>query len=145
VDGRRASTPPATALLLPQIKQVAVLPFQVIGSAENTRTVADGLVEILAAALSDFEQFQGTITAVPSSEVRRRAIGSAEEARRVYGVNLVITGSAQPAGENIEFALNLVDAVTLRQIGAKTFVYDVRNPVGQINPHIRPIVMPALS
>jgi hypothetical protein len=117
VDGRRASTPPATALLLPQIKQVAVLPFQVIGSAENTRTVADGLVEILAAALSDFEHFQGTITA----------------------------GSAQPAGENIEFALNLVDAVTLRQIGAKTFVYDVRNPVGQINPHIRPIVMPALS
>ena len=114
---------------LPDEKQVAVLPFQVVGSSENTRTVSDGLVEILTAALSDFERFQGKITAVPSSEVRRRNIASAEEARRTYGVNLAITGSAQPAADKVQFTINLVDAVKLRQIGSRTFVYDPAQPL----------------
>lgn len=139
-DGRRSSAPPAAASLLPQTRQVAVLPFQVIGSAESTRTMADGLVEILAAALSDFERFQGSIAAVPSSEIRRRAITSPEEARRVYGVSQVITGSARPAGENVEFTLTLVDAATLRQIGAQTFLYDVHNPMASRNQAVDIVV-----
>ena len=130
-------SPPPTTSTLPENKQVAVLPFQVIGTAETTRTVSDGMVEILTAALSDFERFHGKITAVPSSEVRRRAINSAEEARRIYGVNLVLTGSAQPEGDpagnkgsdKVRFTINLVDAVKVRQLNSQTFAYDPHNPV----------------
>ena len=45
----------------------------------------------------------------------------------------MITGSAQPAGNDIQFTINLIDAATLRQIGAKMFIYDVRNPVASRN------------
>ena len=113
----------------PATKQVAVLPFRVIGTAEVTRTVADGLVEILAAALSDFERFPGSFAAIAPSDLRSRGVTSAEEARRVYGANLALTGSAQPAGDKVEFTVSLVDAVTLRQVGARTFLYDPKNPL----------------
>ena len=105
-------------------KQVAVLPFQVIGADEGARNTSDGLVEILTAALSDFERFEGKIVAVPASEIRRRGIASAEEARRVYGVNFAISGSAQSAGGKLQLTMNLVDAVHLRQIASKTLEYD---------------------
>lgn len=110
-------------------QQVAVLPFTIIGEAETTRTVSDGLVEILTSALSDVERFQGKVVAVPSSEIRRRKIGSAEEARRVYGVNLAITGSAIPSGNAVQFTLSLVDTAKLRQLGSKAFLYDPANPI----------------
>ena len=124
--GRRSAPPTST---IPAMKQVAVLPFQAIGGADGTRTVADGLVEVLTAALSDVERFQRTLTAVPSSEVRRRGITTAEEARRFFGVNLAIVGSAQPAGDRVEFTVNLVDAVSVRQIASRTFLYDPKNPL----------------
>ncbi len=124
--GGRAAAP---ALTIPAVKQVAVLPFQVTGGADGLRTVADGLVEILTSALSDVERFQRTITAVPASEVRRRGITTAQEAQRFFGVNLVITGSAQPAGDKVEFTVNLLDAMSARQIASRTFLYDPKNPM----------------
>jgi len=132
-DGTRRAGNPAAEALHARTQQVAVLPFQIIGGNESASTVADGLVELLAAALSDFERFEGKITAIPSGEIRRRSISSPAEARRIYGVNLVITGSAQPAGNDFQFTINLIDAATLRQVGAKMFVYEVRNPVASRN------------
>lgn len=125
----REPWPGADAGGLPAEKQVAVVPFRVIGNAEATGAVSDGMVEVLTAALSDSERYHGRITAVPASEVRRRNIGSAAEARRVYGVNLAITGSAQPAGSKTEFTLSLVDTVKMRQIASRTFVYDPDDPL----------------
>ena len=66
---------------------------------------------------------------VPASEVRRRGMVSVEEARRVYGVNLAITGSAQPLGKKLQFTMSLVDTAQMRQLGAKTFEYDGADPV----------------
>ncbi|PWT92768.1 MAG: hypothetical protein C5B56_01850 [Proteobacteria bacterium] len=124
VDTRRDA--PAAAL---GPKHVAILPFQIVGRAEGIATVADGMVEILTAALSDFEHFQGAVTAVPSSEIRRRGITTAEAARKFFGATLAITGSAQPAGDRVQFTVSLVDAGTLRQIGGRSFVYDPKDPL----------------
>jgi serine/threonine-protein kinase len=110
-------------------KHVAILPFQIVGPAEGIATVADGMVEILTAALSDFEHFQGAVTAVPSSEIRRRGITTAEAARKFFGATLAITGSAQPAGGKVQFTVSLVEAATLRQIGGRSFVYDPKDPL----------------
>jgi tetratricopeptide (TPR) repeat protein len=130
----RWGRPPAEA---PAVKQVAVLPFEVIGGGESTRAIADGLVEILTAALSDFP---GALTAVPSSDVRRRGIDTTEAARRFYGVNLVVTGSAQPAQDRVQFTVNLVDAVKLRQIAGRTFLYDPANPLASRDQAVAQVV-----
>jgi tetratricopeptide (TPR) repeat protein len=110
-------------------KRVAVLPFQVAAGEEGTRSLADGVLEILASALSDVERIQGTITAVPAAELRGRSVTTPAEARRVEGVNLAITGSAQLNEDKIEFVLNLIDTATLLQVATTTFFYDPKNPL----------------
>lgn len=126
---------------LPEQKEVAVLPLEVIGSDETTRILADGLVETLTSKLSQLEQFQEKVMVVPASEVRSRKITSAEAARRIYGATLVVTGSAQRWGDRIQFTLNLVDARTLRQIAARTRDFDASNPIalrdGAVNDAVR--------
>lgn len=125
----RDSHPASLTSTVSSERQVAILPFQVAsGSGPELAGVADGMVEILTGALSDSALFHGKVTAVPSSEIRRRAINSAEEARRVYGVNLVVSGSARQTGSAVEFTLNLTDAVKLRQIDSKTIPYDPAKP-----------------
>ena len=125
----RGGDPNEAAVVLPAIKQVAVIPFQIIGTAEATRNISDGLVEIIASALSDVERLQKSMVAVPTAELRRRGINSVQEARRVYGVNLAIMGSAQPAGDKIQFTVNLLDAITARQIASRIFLFDPNNPL----------------
>ncbi len=111
-------------------KLVAILPFEVLGSSAETSEIASGLAEILTAALSDFERIDRTIAAIPSNEIRRRNINSAAEARRVYGANLVVAGTAQAMGSHVQFALALVDPVQSHQLSARVFEYDPQDPVG---------------
>jgi tetratricopeptide (TPR) repeat protein len=108
-------------------KQIAVLPFQVSGP-ERTRSIADGIVDVITDGLGDFQLSQGKVMPVPSSEIRRREIASVAEARRIYGVDLALTGSAQAAGERIRFKLLLVDAAQAREIGSSAFEYDPGSP-----------------
>ncbi|MCC6391807.1 MAG: protein kinase, partial [Bryobacterales bacterium] len=133
---RRGPHPSGGAVTVAGVRQeklVAVLPFEVIGTAPEAAEIANGLMEVLTAAISDFERAHGKVAAVPSSEIRRRNIGSPEEARRVYGANLVLEGSAQPVGKKLEFTLALVDTATLRQVAAKVLEYDPRNAVAARN------------
>jgi tetratricopeptide (TPR) repeat protein len=123
-----------------EVRQVAVLPFDVIGTEETTRSTADGLVEIVTSALSEVEQLQGRIMAVPSSEIRRQRINSPAEAKRIYGVQFVITGSAQPLGSAVQFTANLVDTALMRQVRAKTFVYDPKDPIVSRNDAVAQVV-----
>ena len=115
--------------VVPEQKQIAVLPLEVIGNDEAVRTLADGLVETLTSKLTQVEALEGKIMVVPASEIRDRKITSAEAARRIYGANLAITGSAQRLGNLIQFTLNLVDTAKLRQIGSRTFEFDASTPI----------------
>jgi tetratricopeptide (TPR) repeat protein len=56
---------------------------------------------------------------VPTSEVRGQHIATAGEARRVFGVDLVIDGGVQWDGKNLRIPLQLVDAERLRQIRSR--------------------------
>lgn len=118
---------PSNITALPSEKHIAVLPFNVIGDFPEIRVIADGLVETITASLSQLDQSQGKILVIPSSEVRARKITSAEEANKIYGANLVITGSALLVSGTIQFTLILTDAVTRRQLGAQTFDFVVKN------------------
>ncbi|HYM13616.1 MAG TPA: tetratricopeptide repeat protein, partial [Bryobacterales bacterium] len=101
-------------------KQLAVLPFQNVSGDEADRAFCDGLVETLTSKLTQLEQFQGELRVVPASEVRREKVKSAREAREVFGVPLVITGSVSRSGEEVLLTANLVDAKTLLQIRSRT-------------------------
>lgn len=126
---RQEQAVPAAAAAAPAAKQVAVLPFEVIGGSGSAQSVADGIVEVVTAALSDFEKSGGQFMVVPASEVRARHITSAEEAKRIYGVSMAITGSVQPAGGKLQFTVSTVDTAQMRQSGAKIFEYDPAHPV----------------
>ena len=126
---------------LPDEKRIAVLPLTVLGNDETVRALADGLVETLTSKLTQIEEFQGKLMVVPASEIRSRKIASAEAARRIYGANIAITGSAQRWSDRIQFTLNLVDTATIRQFASKTFEFDSANPIalrdGAVNGTVR--------
>ncbi len=108
---------------LPEQKQIAVLPFEIIGGQgdQAMRAMADGLVETLTAKLSQVEDFEGKLMVIPASEIRSRKITNAEQARTVYGANLAIIGSAQHWGDKIQFNEVLEDTATIRQLGSISF------------------------
>ena len=118
----------------PVLKPIPVLPFQVTGG-EATRTIADGLTEILAAAISDYQgtsDYKGKkagITAIAPGELASRKVATPEDARRVYGADQVITGSAHQQGDQVEFTVNLVDEATLQTTTSRTFLYDPKDPL----------------
>jgi serine/threonine-protein kinase len=126
---------------LPEGKQIAVLPLDASGQDENLRALADGLVETITTKLTQIEDLQGKLIVVPASEIRGRKITSAEAARRIYGANLVVTGSAQRWGQQIQLTLNLVDTQKMRQIAARTLEFDAGDPIalrdGAVNGVIR--------
>jgi serine/threonine-protein kinase len=56
---------------------------------------------------------------VPASEVRRQSVASVRDAQRSFGVNLAVTGSVQRTAGGVRLTVNLDDARTLRQLGAR--------------------------
>ena len=102
---------------VPEQLHLAVLPIVNIGNPED-QALCDGLTETLTSQLTQLEQFQGSLWVVPSTEIRRVGVTSAEEARKSFGVNLVVDGSMQSLGDEDRLTINLVDPVTVRQINS---------------------------
>ena len=113
IVSERSSSPP------PSHPFSAQTHFRLIVGLENA-ALSDGLVDTLTSKLTQLERFRGELMVVPASEIRSREIRTVEEARRIYGVNLVITGSVQRWGPQLQITANLVDAAGLRQLDAVT-------------------------
>ncbi|MCX6606198.1 MAG: protein kinase [Acidobacteria bacterium] len=105
---------------LPDRKHVAVLPFRSIGGDPGQQAFCDGLTETLTTALTK----HGGFSVVPSADARK--LQSSGDARREFGVNLVIASSIQRRGDEFRVILTLIDAVSLRQIDAETIDWPVR-------------------
>lgn len=99
---------------LPDIKHVAILPFRSIGGDAGQQAFCDGMTETLTTSLGK----QGSFSVVPATESRKLA--SAGDARREFGVNLVIASTVQRRGDQLRVIINLIDAVTMRQLDAET-------------------------
>lgn len=111
---------------VPPQKHLAVLPFTNVGNDPKAQAFCDGLVEVLASKITQLEQFHGSLWVVPISDVRQRHVASVGDARREFGVTLVVTGGMVREGDNVRLTLNLVDAKTLRQL--RSFVIDEQMP-----------------
>jgi len=96
---------------------LAVLPFTATGDETGTKAFSAGLTEILAAKLTELSG-KYPLEIVPVSEVRAESITTVEQARKGFGVNLVLEGSLQEAGGRVRVTYGLVDAKTMRQLHA---------------------------
>jgi len=101
---------------IPSEKRVAVLPFRNINADAEGQAYCDGLMEILASKLTQLERFHGRLWVVPTTEVRGRSVVTAQAARRLFRVNLVVTGSLQRMGSRVLLTANLLDAETQQQL-----------------------------
>ena len=114
---RFRTSPPA----IPVQKHIAILPM----SADNASAVENGVDDALTAALAS----QPNVTVVTSRELRSGSINTVAAARKYHGVNLALTWTARPAGNTVQFEMDLIQASTGRSVGRRTLVYDPRNPI----------------
>lgn len=117
---------------LPDEKRVAVLRFEEIGGTGD-HAFCEGLMETLSSKLAQLEQFQGTLSVVPASEVRGEKVTSAKEARREFNANLVIVGSVQRTSEGLRLIVNVVDTKTLKLARSQEIFIPYANPVAMQN------------
>ncbi len=91
----------------PDQKHIAVLPFENMGPVNEAFSA--GLVETLTSKLTQLERFHESLWVIPASEVRHWQVASPSEARRLFAVNLVFTGSIQQLGDSYRLTLNLIE------------------------------------
>jgi serine/threonine-protein kinase len=113
---------------LPAHRSLAVIPLTCSGNVANCQSIADGLVEGITSNLTQLEKYQPMIMVVPASEVRSRKVTSAEEARRIFGVALAVTGSLQCSNRGARLFLNLVDAKAAVQVESRMVRGDTGDP-----------------
>ena len=107
---------------IPRTKQVAVLPLSVVDGDAQTAAFGAGLTETLTAKLT---QLTGdpSLQVVPATEIRGKHVSMVDEARKEFGVNLVLEGSLHKSGQQVRVNYILVDARTRRQLRAESLTF----------------------
>jgi tetratricopeptide (TPR) repeat protein/TolB-like protein len=100
---------------------IAVLPLKIIGDDAELSFFASGLVESLTYMLSRVGNAEQSFSVIPPSEITGAI--SADEARKRFGVSLVISGSIQMDQASSRLILNLIDAKTQNLIRSEKLDY----------------------
>jgi serine/threonine-protein kinase len=103
---------------------VAVLPFDAIGGNRENQVLCRGLTDLLTTRLTQISKQYG-VEVVPASEVRTQNVSSVREAQQKLGVNLVVEGSWDFAGNQVMYSL--VNAQSRRNLSAEYVKADVSN------------------
>jgi len=106
--------------LIPETKQIVILPFKNIGATADREAFSAGLSETITAQLTQLQQFQDTLLVVPMTEVRKESVSTASEARSVFGATLALSGSVQREAGVVRVTVSLVDTRTLRILRSAT-------------------------
>jgi serine/threonine-protein kinase len=117
------------ALLGAPVYHVAVLPFQTIGGGASDKLVAEGLVQSLTGKLSNLDVGKKSLWVVPASVVLARKVTGPTAALRDLGATVVVQGSIERQGQDVQLTVNLIDTKTLRQIGSAQF----EDPTGDLS------------
>jgi len=107
-----------------QTRHLLVLPFNCPGADSETDFLCEGLLDTVTAKLTEMRRFGSSLSVVPVSEVRGQRVISADMANRIFGVDLVVTGSVLRDEASIRIPIELVDATRLRQIRSRTITAD---------------------
>jgi len=113
--------------VLPDPKNLAVLPFRVIGGGPESQAFSDGITETLTAKLTQLTATHN-LQVVPAAELRGRKALTTADARREFGISLVLEGTLQYSGDKVRVNYALVDAAALRQLRSGTITEDLSDP-----------------
>jgi serine/threonine-protein kinase len=120
-------------------EQLAVLPFANVGNDPAGQAFVDGLIETLTSQLGEVAHSSGKIDVVPASDVRSTKVSSVGDARKTFGIAHALTGSVQRTGNHVRITANLVDARTLRIVGARTLDSELQDVVAMQDDTVRQI------
>jgi len=112
---------------LPEKKNLAVLPFMVVGENPSGHAFAQGLAETLTARLAQLTE-RYPLQVVPPSEIRSQNVNSVEQASVGLGANLVLEGSLEQAGSQVRVTYHLVDSRSRQQLRADTVTAEAADP-----------------
>ncbi len=113
---------------IPEVKSLAVLPFKTLGEADRDEYLASGLADALITRLSNFRR----ITVRPTSAVLKYSAPDQDivAAGRELGVEAVLDGRIQKAGERIRVTVQLVRVSDGAPIWAAKFEENSTNIFG---------------
>ncbi len=112
---------------IPQERQLAVLPFEVLGGDPGARAFGDGLTETLTAKLTQLTASHA-LQVISASEVRSNRVTTPGQAREEFGVNLILEGSLSQSGDRVRVNYSLVDTRSHRQLAADSITAAVGDP-----------------
>ena len=112
---------------IPQERQLAVLPFEVVGGDPGVRAFGDGLTETLTAKLTQLTASHA-LQVISASEVRSNRVTTPGQAREEFGVNLILEGSLSQSGDRVRVNYSLVDTRSHRQLAADSITAAVADP-----------------
>ncbi len=95
---------------------IAVLPFTAVGSEDRTRAFGVGLVMSLSSQLSSLQPFREAFWVVPPADVIQAKAQSAKDARQMFGVDMVVTGSVETTGQRVRVTAIVSDARNQRMV-----------------------------
>ena len=95
--------------------EVAVLPFEHLGSDPADQPFVDGLVHVAANTLTDLDRFTGRLSVVPPRDVLLAEVNTAAAAADRFGVGVAIGGTVQGSPDLVFVDLTLIDASLGRQ------------------------------
>jgi tetratricopeptide (TPR) repeat protein len=101
-------------------RHLLVLPFNCPGADVDAELLCSGLLDTVTAKLAELRRFRSALSVVPASEVRGQGVNNADIAHRVFGVDLVVSGSVLRENAHLRIPIELVDASQLRQIRSHT-------------------------
>ncbi len=113
--------PPAARMHL------AILPFTPASNDPNSRAFAQGLTETLAVRLTQLTSFY-PLQIVSSREISADEIKTAEQARKNFGVNLVLEGNLRESKNLMRVSYSLVDTASLTELRGDTVTVESSKP-----------------
>jgi eukaryotic-like serine/threonine-protein kinase len=121
---------------LPQPRVLAVLPFHpIVGDARLT-ALGQGLVESLAAKLSNLAENR-PLEVIPARNLQDKGLTSLADARRQFGANLGLAVNLELSGELIKVSYSLLNAQSGNSLGGDSItvpaadVFSVEDDVAQ--------------
>ncbi len=105
---------------------LAILPFRALGGDASTAALGAGITETLTTKLAQSADRQ-SLQLVSTGEIEAQRIKSAEEARREFGVDLVLEGTLEQAGTQLRIHCRLVNAIDRQQLEGRTVTSDLHD------------------
>ena len=106
---------------------LAILPFTPASNDPNSRAFAQGLTETLAVRLTQLTSAY-PLQIVSPREISADEIKTAEQARKNFGVNLVLEGNMRESNNLVRVSYSLVDTTNLTQLRGDTVTVESSKP-----------------